>query len=70
MLAPTPPEERRKYQPPRQPIHGVIPVLIVIILLGLLGFGGARVMIKLIKDDRMAYCQAAGQRHCIPLPEQ
>jgi hypothetical protein len=70
MLAPTPPEERDK-EPRRWDgrVHGVIPVLIVVVLLGLFAIGGAWLMITLINDDKMRYCFASGRHNCAPTLE-
>ena len=67
MLAPTPPEEReaeRRRWDGR--VHGVIPVLLVVVLLGLFAIGCAWLMITLIDHDKMRYCLASGRHNCAP----
>jgi hypothetical protein len=70
MLAPTPPEEKDKgAPPPREPVHGVLPVLAAIILLGLFVAGCAWLMLTLINDDRKVYCIASGRHNCALVPD-
>jgi hypothetical protein len=70
MLYKTPPEELEKAPPPaRQPVHGVLPVLAVILFLGLFAVGCAYLMIRLIHDDRNLYCISSGRRNCAPIPD-
>jgi hypothetical protein len=67
MLASTPPEEKDKERRRWDcRAHGVVPVLIVAILLGLFAMGCAWMMITLIDHDKLRYCFASGRRNCAP----
>jgi hypothetical protein len=70
VLYKTPPEDLEKGPPPaQQPIHGVLPVLAVILFLGLLAAGCSWLMIRLIDNDRSLYCVASGRHNCAPIPD-
>jgi len=71
MLAPTPPHERddqdRGFQ---EPVRGVIPVLIVIVLLAAFAVAGGWLMITLIEHDKLRSCFASGRHNCAPIVDQ
>jgi hypothetical protein len=70
LLYRTPPEELKKWPPPRPArVHGVIPVLIVAILLGLFALACGWMMITLMEHDKMRSCFAQGRHNCIPIPD-